>query len=71
MVFLMPQYAFFNLLLLVFKPVVSRKPALGLFFRDLKVGRQSAQVGIRDDNTWIAAAVGGAFAAVVLVLGLF
>lgn len=67
----MPQYAFINLLFLVFKAVVSGKPAFRLFLRDLKMGRETAQVGVADDNTWITTAVGWAFAAVVLVLGLF
>ena len=71
MVFLVAQNAFVNLLCLIFEAVVSGKPAFGLFLRDLKVGREAAQVGIADDNTWITAAVGWAFAAVVLVLGLF
>jgi len=67
----MPQYAFVNLLCLVFKAVVSRKPAFCLLLGDLKVGGKAAQVGITHDNSWITAAVGWAFAAVVFVLGLF
>jgi hypothetical protein len=50
---------------------VSRKPAFCLLLGDLKVGRKAAQVGITHDNSWITAAVGWAFAAVVFVLGLF
>jgi len=67
----MPQYAFVNLLFLVFKAVLSRKSAFRLFVRNLKVGREAAEVGITHDDTGIAAAVGRALAAVVLVFRLF